>query len=59
MIYIIIYFILAIIWSFYCAYKTSKMGHLGKLFYNQFMTFLTNLIVFPYAVYYAIKHKKL
>lgn len=58
MIYIIIYFYLAIIWGIYCSYRTSKMDNLGKLFSNQIKCFILNLIVFPFSIYYAIKNKK-
>lgn len=59
--YLIIYIFLAIIWAIYCAYKTSKFGTLGKMFKNQLMSFLMNLIIFPYSFYYLIlilKQKK-
>lgn len=56
---LIIYLLLDLIWSSYCVYRTSKMGKLGELFYNKFMTFIINFILFPYAVYITIKNKKL
>lgn len=62
MIYIvalIIYSILALCWAIFAVYKTRQFGTLGKLFSNQLQSFFLNLIIFPYAFYYAIKHKKL
>ncbi len=55
---IITYIIIATIWAFYSVYKTSKMGNLGKLTSNQIKTFLINLILFPYCLFYAIMYKK-
>ena len=58
MIYIIIYLILAIIWAIYCSHRTYKMGRLGKKSYNIISTFILNLLLFPYSIYYAISNKK-
>lgn len=59
MIYIIIYIVLAIIWAIYCSYRTSQFGKLGKLKSNLLLSFVLNFIIFPYSLYYAIKHKKI
>lgn len=62
MIYIvalIIYSILALCWAIFAVYKTRQFGQLGKLLSNQLESFFLNLIIFPYALYYSIKHKKL
>lgn len=58
-IFIIIYLILAICWAIFAVYKTRQFGHLGKLLSNQAQSFFLNLIIFPYAFYYAIKHKQI
>jgi len=54
---LITYIIIAIIWASYATYRTRKLGYLGKLISNQIKTFLINLILFPYCLFYAIKHK--
>jgi len=55
---VICYFILCFIWALYAVYKTRQFGYLGKLISNQLQSFLTNFILFPYCLYYAIKTKK-
>ena len=63
MIYLIIflevYAALAFCWAGFSVYKIRQFGYLGKLLSNQISVFFLNLIVFPYAFYYAIKHKKI
>lgn len=56
---VIIYSILAFIWSIFAVYKIRKFGRLGKLFVNQLTAMVINFIGFPYCLYYAIKHKKI
>ena len=55
---IITYIIIATAWASYATYKTSNMGNLGKLISNQIQTFLINLVLFPYCLFYAIRYKK-
>ena len=59
MIYLIIYLVLSFIWSIYSVYRTRQMGYLGKLISNQIQVFILNFVLFPYCLYYAIKHKKI
>lgn len=60
MIYLKIYLLLCTAWGIFAIYKVRQMGgYLGKLFLPQVQTFLTNFILMPYCVYYAIKHKKI
>jgi hypothetical protein len=58
MIILKLYTIFAIIWALYAVYKVSQMGHLGKQFRNKLITFIVNLILFPYTLFYSIVNKK-
>jgi len=53
------YLTISILWTFYATYKTYKLGYLGKLISNQIKTFIINLILFPYCLFYAIKNNKI
>ena len=55
---ITIYVILATLWGIRSAKKTKELGPIGALPSSQVRSFLTNFVLFPFAVSLAIKKGK-
>lgn len=52
------YCIFAFAWAIFSVFQVRQMGLIGKLWINMIKTFIVNLLLFPYCLYYALKNEK-